>query len=1219
MKGDFSRWEFDHSLNHCGVLQQQGRVLLDADWNAQTRITTHWQNNAARDAYGPGIAAVPADNPHAFAVLGADPVKNGVKITLAPGRVWVDGLLVYLEKKQVFTVTLPQKRENGRDAVVLEVWREALSAFQQPETLLEPALGGVDTTERMLTSLRLQLLPLSALQGCENIRQLLADDRGKQGRLSVGFLPTEESDGPCPLVTGGGYSGFEHSLYRIEIARVNSSKAAMFKWSQFNGGLVGRGDCQLGGDDPKIVVTANDQALRHAGLTEGYLEVVQQAEGHWRVSYGARVLLEGDTLKVTQVFFSTKKLPAGPVFFRLWNDIAAVDTFPATPAGATPTELHHGIRLQFHPTGEPTRYRPGDYWTFPVRAGQDNPPLLLDKNAPHGIHRHRVPLAELSWNAGKIFAIRDCRHIFRPLTQQKLCCSYLVGDGHSSHGDFDSMQEAIDRLPPWGGEICLLPGIHFASVTLQHLFNVSIRGCRWRSIILPGKTGSPVFRVTNSWYVRLEDLWLVSVGGTCVEIEGGGHHEVGNSIIFAWQHAIRVRLGQGCAIHHNTIRMWDRPLGDVAISFAADDGLIERNSLAVIPFRPGQAGGGTIPTPDPGDDCYDAEDIEARYEDLVAGMRNHLSADPAGLIPDNAYRALGGIQIAGGSARVIVLDNWIHGGDGNGITLGTGLVVPRAESAAGPAAEAEHVISVRKDGLTGRVILGNEVLRDVLVAFDAQDDSGDIRYDTTEDDGSFLINDITDGRRKVSIETPGYAIRNISWAQDAAGDEHLEIAVEKMVVDSAAQAQLAFLYDIEIIRNHITSMGLCGIGIPVQPAETTTQESSPTLAHRTFVRQVHRLLGNPVVSLHIRENRIEHCLQHPADLFTILGQTRGLGGISLGMCEHLVIRDNTIADNGRDFRDPLCGIFASYAAQTDISDNRIVNNGPLNTQADLNINAGIRGGIVLPIAFSVSWADRAATGMVAAPPATAAMGTGMAAAVQRAAGLGGYAVRIHDNLVKQPLGQALRIVALGSVSVANNQLVSDFSDSSRSKPLAGTVSIVNYGRPYSLSKQQHSMLPDGSVLFCNNQVRLSYANSWTSVLLLSLDDIDYSGNSSTVMDETAILPINTLLGALSLRACHNRQQEPVALNFDGTHKSMISSLHTGQARVSLFSCAGILNTTDGNQGNNCIIAKCFFAANTAGENQSLVLQHACDTLASSNIAKQLANIMYLLLYKALFA
>ena len=65
MKGDFSRWALDESTNAAGVLQQQGRLLLDRDWNAQTRIASRWQERAARTALG-RVAAVASDQPNSF-------------------------------------------------------------------------------------------------------------------------------------------------------------------------------------------------------------------------------------------------------------------------------------------------------------------------------------------------------------------------------------------------------------------------------------------------------------------------------------------------------------------------------------------------------------------------------------------------------------------------------------------------------------------------------------------------------------------------------------------------------------------------------------------------------------------------------------------------------------------------------------------------------------------------------------------------------------------------------------------------------------------------------------------------------------------------------------------------------------------------------------------------------------------------------------------------
>src|SRR3954451_22067900 len=99
MRGDFSVWAKDRSHNFRGTLHQQGRVLLDRDWNAQTEITGEWQETAARDAFGAGIVAVPTEFPDGFKVVQADNVAAApahVEISLKKGRVWADGLLVEL-------------------------------------------------------------------------------------------------------------------------------------------------------------------------------------------------------------------------------------------------------------------------------------------------------------------------------------------------------------------------------------------------------------------------------------------------------------------------------------------------------------------------------------------------------------------------------------------------------------------------------------------------------------------------------------------------------------------------------------------------------------------------------------------------------------------------------------------------------------------------------------------------------------------------------------------------------------------------------------------------------------------------------------------------------------------------------------------------------------------------------------------------------------------
>ena len=52
MKGDFSKLDFQADDNYTGVLHQQGRVLLDQDWNASTHIAGYLRRVLGQDAIG---------------------------------------------------------------------------------------------------------------------------------------------------------------------------------------------------------------------------------------------------------------------------------------------------------------------------------------------------------------------------------------------------------------------------------------------------------------------------------------------------------------------------------------------------------------------------------------------------------------------------------------------------------------------------------------------------------------------------------------------------------------------------------------------------------------------------------------------------------------------------------------------------------------------------------------------------------------------------------------------------------------------------------------------------------------------------------------------------------------------------------------------------------------------------------------------------------------
>lgn len=122
--------------------------------------------------------------------------------------------------------------------------------------------------------------------------------------------------------------------------------------------------------------------------------------------------------------------------------------------------------------------------------------------------------------------------------------------------------------------------------------------------------------------------------------------------------------------------MLDRFGGDTAISIYAYDSSIDGNMVIVIPAKAATADRGAIG--DVGseeliDECIEnAETIDPQVQ--VAYLNYcfmQSSSDSSKII--NPFRAHGGIQIASGCERVKVSHNFIRGGWGNGITLGSYL------------------------------------------------------------------------------------------------------------------------------------------------------------------------------------------------------------------------------------------------------------------------------------------------------------------------------------------------------------------------------------------------------------------------------------------------------------------------------------------------------------------------------------------------------------------
>lgn len=157
MKGDFSRLRFSPSKNYTSVLQQQGRVSVDADANEQCAINDYLRTTETIDVVG--VLGGPVhDEGFAINVLGDT-------ITIGAGRYYVDGILCentqalwystqpYLINPSPDGPQLLASLRQGSITVIqlyLQVWRRLVTALDDP-CLREPALGLADTTARLQT------------------------------------------------------------------------------------------------------------------------------------------------------------------------------------------------------------------------------------------------------------------------------------------------------------------------------------------------------------------------------------------------------------------------------------------------------------------------------------------------------------------------------------------------------------------------------------------------------------------------------------------------------------------------------------------------------------------------------------------------------------------------------------------------------------------------------------------------------------------------------------------------------------------------------------------------------------------------------------------------------------------------------------------------------------------------------------------------------------
>jgi hypothetical protein len=430
MKGDFSRWSFNPAKHYHGVLKQQGRVDLDADFNEQNAITAHRIEEEAVDVIGACGAPI-GDPGFQIALLG-----GGTGLSISKGRAYVDGILCENEQDNLPITQQPdypnfpfpsQASQAGIYIAYLRVWLRHITFLDDP-AIREEALGGPDTCTRARTVWQVGLVSAgevgSGITCSTDVPALDTLMAPSSGTLQAQAQPTTTTTTPCAISATAGYTSLENQLYRVEIHDGGdiSGNNVTFKWSRENGSIVTSWTGQdATGDNLTVTSVGPDSVL---GFAAGQWVELTDDTHELNFQPGSLVPLsnvEGLTLTINPPNPSPptniSNFPLNPKI-RRWDSAGLAKA----SAGGWIT-LENGVQIQF---GSGT-YTAGDYWLIPARALTGNIDWPVDNTGnpiarpPVGIQRHYCRLAVVQFDGTVWSLIANCLPIFPPLTgiQQK--------------------------------------------------------------------------------------------------------------------------------------------------------------------------------------------------------------------------------------------------------------------------------------------------------------------------------------------------------------------------------------------------------------------------------------------------------------------------------------------------------------------------------------------------------------------------------------------------------------------------------------------------------------------------------------------------------------------------------------------------------------------------------------------------------------------------------
>jgi len=568
MPSDRSRSTDRPLYGYTGPVAQQGRVILDRDFNALQGLTADRIAADALDFVGPSgtpddgfRVSLPSGSPPSppfwsppEGPQGSPPQAPGGHgdFLIAPGTMYVGGQRVtfpgeqngkaitysYLDQPDWPAPPLPSA-EPTYELVYLDLTELEVSAVEDPD-LLEVALGGPDTTQRLKLLRRVRRMKVAAAN-CAAAWDEAVNAWATAGwqfdpatmrleplaRLKVAFANDASTNDPCDPVATGGYLGADNQLIRLRIAA--SSAGPRLVWGYDNASFLYRVTQPLSdptSTTPTLTLAASPPDAFHVPQTGQLVEVLSTAamlgeEPDETDPTGKRQILrvaadadgtlctvksvtsDGTTTSITL----TAALPPTianstlPLFVRVWQGELPLAAGGGTVTIADPPTMTNsvstGVTATISSAVAGRTLADGAFWQIAVRPatpqGAYPEDLLVAPQPPDGPRRWACPLAVISWTQTG-GTVTDCRNVFDDLvalTRRKPgCCTVSIAPGDITAAT--SLQTLLDRAAARAATVtvCLSPGQYALPGTLyldRRHSNMTLESCGGPAILLSQK------------------------------------------------------------------------------------------------------------------------------------------------------------------------------------------------------------------------------------------------------------------------------------------------------------------------------------------------------------------------------------------------------------------------------------------------------------------------------------------------------------------------------------------------------------------------------------------------------------------------------------------------------------------------------------------------------------------------------------------------------------